>query len=111
MSRKRKHSFYPLKVCSLITFSSSIISECTKRPDRSTSDDPGVNSAAIGGGIGGGLALLTLLIVAAALYRRFKKKSSVDDVSNAADQTTATGVTPVVKIDEAPNSIPPAGTN
>ena len=89
-------------------------SECTRQPQQSKSQDPGVNAAAIGGGVGGALALLGLIIAAAALYRHFKRKSSVDDLSNAASQTGAagaTGVTPVVKIEDAPNSIPPAGTN
>ena len=57
------------------------------------------------------LALLGLVLAAAALYRRFKRKTAIYDVSNATDQTAATGATPVVKIDDSPNSIPPAGTS
>ena len=81
-----------------------LFSECTRGPHHtSESDALGVNAAAIGGGAEGALARLGLLLAAAALDRRFKKKNSIDDVSNAANQTTAKGRHLL--------SIPPAGTN
>ena len=71
--------------------------------------DPPINYAALGGGLGGALALLSLLALFAAAYRRLRK-NKVDDLENPGT-SSAVGATPIVPLGEAPNSIPPTGTN